>query len=569
MRSHEAIELALALHAEPARSADLRERPVPAGVADLLRLAAGNESIVAEAVQFFGRPPPQLIEAARFFVEQQLLARECAEDPWRVLGANPGASARRLSEHRRLLVSLIHPDRSPDWASAYSDRLHRAWRTLLAAPGGLGSGTREVSSSEWVSSDSVATWRPQREENDEWGGDPSSSTSTSTEAHDDPIAPSGVLIRSEAEGTDIGGVNAAPRSVRRHRPLAWAGLAAALVLVGLFVLRPTDDPLQTRPDKEFVRDVATPAVDAAGPAQPAATESLPPPSVQPDDRSEPGIESDIAVASSQIEAMLLEEASASLPAGDAEASSDAAQVVMAEQSEVQSDHPPQSDRTLDATALAMNSEQPARNARQPARAPSVGRQAPQPPTAQPVPTSADTLAAVASDTPSVMQQKPALAEPEPFVESVFASLADEQPPAVAEAPSWTEVDTQVIDAGLPRDADVVAALDLFVRLYSDGDLQGVLSLFSRHGRPDGGAAIARDYAELFNTTRSRSLSLSSLQWRPDGERLRGEGRFEARYLSKGRLVRQVVRGRIDFEVVREGDVVRFARLDAVAENGAG
>jgi hypothetical protein len=132
----EALDLALALHANPGRIAELRARPLPTqGMAPLLRIALGQADALTEAAAVFPDDPRRLVDAARFFVEQQLLAREFDHDPWRVLGVNPGAAPELLRAHHHLLVRLVHPDRSDDWASAYADRVNRAWRQLRSEEG--------------------------------------------------------------------------------------------------------------------------------------------------------------------------------------------------------------------------------------------------------------------------------------------------------------------------------------------------------------------------------------------------------------------------------------------------
>lgn len=83
----EALELALALHAAPGRIGELRARPLPTqDMAPLLRVALGQPDALAEAAAVFPADSHRLIDAARFFIEQQLLAREFDHDPWRVLG---------------------------------------------------------------------------------------------------------------------------------------------------------------------------------------------------------------------------------------------------------------------------------------------------------------------------------------------------------------------------------------------------------------------------------------------------------------------------------------------------
>lgn len=134
--SYEALELALALHATPERNQDLRQRPLPAqGVATLLRVALRQEEALNEAASVFPGESSRLVDAARFYVEQQLLSREFDQDPWRILGCNPGAPIEQLRAHHHLLVRLVHPDRSDDWASTFADRVNRAWRQLRSEEG--------------------------------------------------------------------------------------------------------------------------------------------------------------------------------------------------------------------------------------------------------------------------------------------------------------------------------------------------------------------------------------------------------------------------------------------------
>jgi hypothetical protein len=134
--SFDALDLALALHAAPGRIDELRARPLPErGMAPLLRVAPAQPGRAGGRSAAFPADAGRLVDAARFYVEQQLLAREFDQDPWRVLGVNPDAAPELIRAHHHLLVRLVHPDRSDDWASAYADRVNRAWRQLRDADG--------------------------------------------------------------------------------------------------------------------------------------------------------------------------------------------------------------------------------------------------------------------------------------------------------------------------------------------------------------------------------------------------------------------------------------------------
>ncbi len=134
----EALDLALALHAQPQRADEARARALPAGVTEVLRIALAHDATLTAAVAATGLPSQQLSDAARFFVEQQILARECQDDPWRTLGVATGADIGQIREHHRLLVRLVHPDRSDEWASAFADRVNKAWRQLREESGRAG-----------------------------------------------------------------------------------------------------------------------------------------------------------------------------------------------------------------------------------------------------------------------------------------------------------------------------------------------------------------------------------------------------------------------------------------------
>ncbi|MBL0029976.1 MAG: hypothetical protein IPO95_13260 [Rhodanobacteraceae bacterium] len=74
--SADALDLALALHAAPGRIDELRARPLPDGMAPLLRVALAQPDALADAGAAFPSDAPAVVDAApRFYVEQQLLAR--------------------------------------------------------------------------------------------------------------------------------------------------------------------------------------------------------------------------------------------------------------------------------------------------------------------------------------------------------------------------------------------------------------------------------------------------------------------------------------------------------------
>ncbi|MBL0029948.1 MAG: DnaJ domain-containing protein [Rhodanobacteraceae bacterium] len=208
--SFDALDLALALHAAPGRIDELRARPLPErGMAPLLRVALAQPDALADASAAFPADAGRLVDAARFYVEQQLLAREFDQDPWRVLGVNPDAAPELIRAHHHLLVRLVHPDRSDDWASAYADRVNRAWRQLRDADGRA----------------TALQHPPTRTVIEPWEARPATPRSA-TRADLSPVP--------------------APRG--RSQPLPWiaGGVAlAVLAAVALQRLRPADEPPAT------------------------------------------------------------------------------------------------------------------------------------------------------------------------------------------------------------------------------------------------------------------------------------------------------------------------------------
>ena len=126
----EALELALWLHRAPQRRAALLGRPLPAGIGQLLRVAAGARDQVAAAALITGEPEAEILEAVRFYIQQVLFHEEA--DAWRVLGLNPGATEAKAREHHRLLQHWLHPDRRgpDDWDAIYATRVNRAWTEI-------------------------------------------------------------------------------------------------------------------------------------------------------------------------------------------------------------------------------------------------------------------------------------------------------------------------------------------------------------------------------------------------------------------------------------------------------
>ncbi|MBJ6978110.1 J domain-containing protein [Luteimonas sp. MC1895] len=126
----EALDQALGLLRAPALRTALRTRPLPQGIGELLAIASGTSDATRGAISRTGRAEAELVEAARFYVQQVLLAE--GADAYRQLGAAPDADQAVLREHHHLLMRWLHPDRSEgaQWDSALSTRVNQAWNHL-------------------------------------------------------------------------------------------------------------------------------------------------------------------------------------------------------------------------------------------------------------------------------------------------------------------------------------------------------------------------------------------------------------------------------------------------------
>ena len=84
------VSLAIAFHQAPGRFSDLLHgrAELPKGIGKLLRLAGGAEAEGVNGQAFV--PAAEIRQAARFFIEQVLLAHEA--DHYRVLGVRPDAN---------------------------------------------------------------------------------------------------------------------------------------------------------------------------------------------------------------------------------------------------------------------------------------------------------------------------------------------------------------------------------------------------------------------------------------------------------------------------------------------
>jgi hypothetical protein len=123
------FDLVLGAFREPGLVAELRDKQLPDELAQVIRLAAGEDAALQGAVDTTGEVPETLVEASVFFLQQVLFAP--GADSYRVLGADADSSQERLRENYRWLMKWLHPDRNQDgWEAVYADRVNVAWQDL-------------------------------------------------------------------------------------------------------------------------------------------------------------------------------------------------------------------------------------------------------------------------------------------------------------------------------------------------------------------------------------------------------------------------------------------------------
>lgn len=130
-----AIEIALSIARQPTLARLAQSANLPAGMTQLLEIAAGEPAALASAQAASGEPEAALRSAASFFIEQVLFAPDV--DSYRVLGCTKETSSRCLRRHMVLLMKWMHPDVAANAGDAteidrsvFATRVTQAWEDL-------------------------------------------------------------------------------------------------------------------------------------------------------------------------------------------------------------------------------------------------------------------------------------------------------------------------------------------------------------------------------------------------------------------------------------------------------
>ena len=124
-----AVRNAIDLLLVPSRVRQLRAQPLPDDVVILLRIAAGDIEAETAAATSVDRSRDVIKRSATFFIEQILFAPHA--DSYRVLGADPQASAAELRRNVALLLRWLHPDLDHKGErSTFVGRVTAAWNDV-------------------------------------------------------------------------------------------------------------------------------------------------------------------------------------------------------------------------------------------------------------------------------------------------------------------------------------------------------------------------------------------------------------------------------------------------------
>jgi hypothetical protein len=124
-----AVRVALDLAAIPSRRRQLRNAPLPKGVALLLRIAIDELDAMEAIAKRMQMSPHKLRKAAAFYIEQILLAPNA--DSYRVLGARRSATTPELRRNLALLCKWLHSEAGQNMAqSMFFLRITHAWNNV-------------------------------------------------------------------------------------------------------------------------------------------------------------------------------------------------------------------------------------------------------------------------------------------------------------------------------------------------------------------------------------------------------------------------------------------------------
>jgi len=152
---------------------------------------------------------------------------------------------------------------------------------------------------------------------------------------------------------------------------------------------------------------------------------------------------------------------------------------------------------------------------------------------------------IASTSPARAMSAPATPTPAPPAPTQLA--ANSRPmPAAPPLGSPKAAAPQTPRAGL-NESLLQQLQQSFENAYQGGKIDRFMQLFSVNARTnsqDSLVGIRQEYVELFNTTRSRKMKFEGIRWQIDGNKARGDGRYNALIMPKGTVKESVYKGKV-------------------------
>jgi hypothetical protein len=124
-----AVHYALDLAAMPGLARIIERDPLPDGILDLVRIAAGCTETTERAAALTGRPTDVVRQAAVVYLQTALFAPTA--DSYRALGVGRDARQDEIRRNLGWLMKWLHPDHAvDDWESRLAGRVLSAWEEL-------------------------------------------------------------------------------------------------------------------------------------------------------------------------------------------------------------------------------------------------------------------------------------------------------------------------------------------------------------------------------------------------------------------------------------------------------
>jgi hypothetical protein len=115
----------------------------------------------------------------------------------------------------------------------------------------------------------------------------------------------------------------------------------------------------------------------------------------------------------------------------------------------------------------------------------------------------------------------------------------------------------------PAQTDADATLARFMTCYERGDTQALMALFDdvAIGPAGGKTQIRREHESLFKSTSLRHLAIERINWKREGDWVRGEGRYHATQMRKGEQWLRTETGTIRIELLQRSGRALIMGLD--------